>query len=185
MATITNHESGRKTGPKLAKAGGTKAEKTKEPKPARTALERLASRVGRIGRMAEKAATQVRSWNGQGDSVQRAHIADAGTALARMVADAKALSGYATQLQGSGFQPQKRAKAPRPAVSADIQIWVRPAKRPEYELAFGPSALAELFVDKLVGTKALCRIGAAPSGGQVARLAGFIPVKDITTVQPA
>lgn len=114
-------------------------------------------------------------------------------AEALMHAHAKALEACTAvkeelnQLYQDKWQPPKVqgvTAARKQNFKVDVQVWIRPKKYDSYKEAFGEQALEHLFIDRMVGTKMLVRIGPRGEGGKVARVIGFVPKGDITTIEP-
>lgn len=154
-----------------------------EKKPTVSMVERAYRSHSLAYRAAVKWKQRLEAWGKEDDKAQ-ALVNAHGWALEALGAVKEELN----KLYQAKWQPPKVAGvgggAKKQDYKVDAQVWIRPKKHDSYKEAFGEAALGNLFIDRIVGTKMLVRIGPRAENGKVARVIGFVPKGDITTIEP-
>lgn len=170
----------------INKGNNKKTETTTEEKGkknGKSPVEKLYKKVNYIARIAHKAQTQVDRWKadsvgGAGDLVDLTGFVQ--TAAQALTEAASKL----TTLHEAGFVPPRATRGAN-NVKVELAEGVKVHIKDKYldglyAQAFSKESLDDLYVDRIVGTKALVRIGERSSDGKVARLIGFVPKGHLT-----
>jgi hypothetical protein len=82
--------------------------------------------------------------------------------------------------KAEGFAPPVGVGAGKLIVSLGTQVWLRAKHHAEYLGAYSESDLNSLYVEKLIGKRALVRIGAEMTDGNVRKMLGFVPLAHLS-----
>jgi acetaldehyde dehydrogenase (acetylating) len=82
--------------------------------------------------------------------------------------------------KAEGFTPPVGVGAGKLVVSLGTQVWLRAKHHADYLEAYSEVELNSLYVEKLIGKRALVRIGAEMTGGNVRKMLGFVPLAHLS-----